>query len=157
MKRNIYLLLAFLVMGVAQASAQQIAVYSNDGSETKHEESAYEMAKITFSNGQMLVHYGDVVKGTYNIKDIARIKFYERDGSSVGALNVETRITYSSKAEELIVHAAPGTVVRVYRTCGECVLSRVQTIAAPAIDLAHLPAGAYIAVVGSETLKFVKQ
>lgn len=157
MKRNICLLLALLFVGAMQVRAQQIAVYSNDGSKVEHGETDYKLSKITFSNGQMSVHYDGEVTATYNIKDILRIEFYDYDDSSVDVMGAEHGIKYDSKSEEIIVHTAPGAVIKVYRTCGQCVLSRVQTIAAPAISIAHLPAGAYIAVAGSETLKFVKQ
>ena len=157
MRRNIYLLLAFLLVGVVQVRAQQIAVISKDGSEAKFEETKFELSKITFSNGKMFVHYDGVVKGTYNIKDIARVKFYERDDASVGSLDAEQGIEYRAMTEELIVRANLGAEIKIYRACGACVLSQVQTIAAPVINIAHLPAGVYVAVVGSETLKFVKQ
>ena len=66
-------------------------------------------------------------------------------------------MTYSSAAEELRVHAQPGTTVAVYHANGALVLERMQTIAATPVSVAHLPAGTYVAVVGNVTLKFVKR
>lgn len=154
MKRTIYLILALLLMGVAQTNAQQIAVFSRDGSEVKFDRGA-QPRKITFSNGQMLFHVGDAVNSVFNIKDILRIDFYEYD-ASVDKVGTDSGISYDSMREELVVPVNPGTAISIYRTCGACVWSQLQTIAAPAISVAHLPAGTYVVVAGSETLKFVK-
>ena len=48
-------------------------------------------------------------------------------------------------------------VVFVYQLDGTRVLSQSQTIATSTISVAHLPAGVYVATIGCETLKFVKQ
>ena len=155
MKRTIYLILALLLMGVARVSAQQIAVFSRDGSEVKFEWGAQPCSKITFSNGQMLFHAGDAVNSTFNIKDVLRIDFYDLN-ASVDKVGTDSGISYNPIRKELVVSANPGTAISIYRTCGACVWSQLQTIAAPAISVAHLPAGTYVVVAGSETLKFVK-
>ena len=154
MKRNIYLILALLFMGVVQVRAQQMAVVTLEGT-TEHAEYPYEKAKITFSDGQMLFHYDGKVTNTYNIKDIKQIFFYIT--GAVDSMPNANAITYSSLREELNVNAAPGTAITIYSTCGTRVLSKVQSVAAPAISVAHLQSGTYIVVVGSETLKFVKR
>lgn len=155
MKRNLYLMLALLLTGTLNMSAQQLAVTLNDGGMRQFNE-IHGICKITFSNGQMLFHVNDAVESTIAIKDIKRMFFYAYD-ASVDDMEVRKRIVYNPIYEDLVADVAPGTVVNVYRTCGERVLSRIQTIAAPAINLAHLSAGTYIVVAGSETLKFVKQ
>ena len=55
MKRNLYLILALLLLGVVQVRAQQIAVVTADKT-TEYAQWPYESAKITFTNGQMLFH-----------------------------------------------------------------------------------------------------
>ena len=155
MKRNLYLIFALLLLGVAQARAQQIAVTFNDGGMFQFDEYPGD-CKITFSNGQMLFHVNDAVKSTIAIKDILRMVFYEYH-ASVDDMEARNSMVYNPISAELVANVAPGTAINIYRTCGECVLSRIQTVAAPAINLAHLSAGTYIVVAGSETLKFVKR
>lgn len=153
MKRNIYFILALLFLGVVQA--QQIAVTLNDGGVWQFDKYPDD-CKITFSNGQMLFHVNDAVESTIAIKDIKRMVFYAYH-ASVDDMEVRNSIVYNPIRAELVADVAPGTAIRIYRTCGECVLSRIQTVAAPAINLAHLSVGTYIVVAGSETLKFVKR
>ena len=155
MKRNLYLLFALLLTGTLNMSAQQLAVTLNDGGMWQFDEYPG-ICKITFSNGQMLFHVNDAVESTIAIKDIQRMVFYAYH-ASVDDMEVRKRIVYNPNCEDLVADVAPGTVINVYRTCGERVLSRIQTVAAPAINLAHLSAGTYIVVAGSETLKFVKR
>lgn len=155
MKRNLYLLLALLFMGTVQLSAQQLTVLLGNGGEVKFEEDIT-TSKITFANGQMLFHVGNTVKSTISIKDISRMYFYGQHASVDAMLGNEVA-TYSAAREELTVNAKPGTMVNVYHANGARVLSLVQTIAAAPISVAHLPAGVYVVVAGSETFKFVKQ
>ena len=75
MKRNLYLILALLLLGVVQVRAQQIAVVTADKT-TEYAQWPYESAKITFTNGQMLFHYDGNVVGTFNIKDVEKLFFY---------------------------------------------------------------------------------
>lgn len=154
MRRNLILLFALLLMSVASVKAQQVAVVTDEGT-TEFSKWPYELAKITFSDGQAFFHYDGQVVNVFNIKDIKKIFFYTP--GDVTAMPASESITYSSLSEELTVSAAPGTAINVYHVCGKCVLSSVQTIAAPAISVEHLPIGAYIVVVGSETFKFVKR
>jgi hypothetical protein len=155
MKRNLYLLFALLLTGTLNMSAQQLAVTLNDGGMRQFDENPG-ICKITFSNGQMLFHVNDAVESTIAIKDIQRMVFYAYH-ASVDDMETKDNIVYNPVSAELVANVAPGTVIKIYRTCGECVLSRIQTVAAPAINLAHLSAGTYIVVAGSETLKFVKR
>ena len=155
MKRNIYLILALLFMGTMQMSAQQLGVLLSDGGEIKFDEDIA-TSKITFSNGQLLFHVGNTVKSTIDIKEIDRLFFYGVQGN-VDTMPGEELATYSTARQELTVNAQPGTTVNVYHANGARVLTYVQTIAATPISVAHLPAGVYVVVVGSENLKFVKQ
>lgn len=155
MKRNLYLLFALLLTGTLNMSAQQLAVTLNDGGMRQFDENPG-ICKITFSNGQMLFHVNDAVESTIAIKDIQRMVFYAYH-ASVDDMETKDNIVYNPVSAELVANVAPGTVIKIYRTCGECVLSGIQTVAAPAINLAHLSAGTYIVVAGSETLKFVKR
>ena len=155
MKRSLNLILALLLLCVVQVEAQQIAVTLNDGGMWQFDENPGD-CKITFANGQMLFHVNDAVEGTIAIKNIQRMVFYAYH-ASVDDMEVQNSIVYNPVSAELVADVAPGTAIKIYRTCGECVLSRIQTVAAPAINLAHLSAGTYIVVAGSETLKFVKQ
>ena len=157
MKRNLYLAFVLLFVGIVQASAQQMIVHMNDGVETKFEELDYASCKITFENGSMRFHVGGVVKNTVAIKDIQCISFYGLQGSGIGVVPSAAPITYSSSTESLAVNVQPGVVVMVYCIDGTRVLSHVQTIASSSVSVEQLPAGAYIAVAGSETLKFVKR
>lgn len=154
MKRNIFLILALLLMGTVQVRAQQVAVVTEEGT-TEFSKWPYELAKITFSNGQALFHYDDQVVNVFNIRDIKKIFFYIT--GAVESMQGSKSLQYSSASEELIVDAAPGSVVAVYQASGARVVSTMHTIASSAISVAHLPAGVYVAVVGGETLKFVKQ
>ena len=154
MKRNLYLILALLLLGVVQVRAQQIAVVTADKT-TEYGHYPYDNAKITFSNGQMLFHYDGNVVGTFNIKDVEQLFFYIT--GSVDKIQKNKVVSYSSDCEELSVNSPVGTSVVVYHVNGNRVLSHLQTIASSTISVAHLPAGIYMVVVGSETLKFVKQ
>lgn len=154
MKRNLYLILALLLLGVVQVRAQQIAVVTADKT-TEYGHYPYDNAKITFSNGQMLFHYDGNVVGTFNIKDVEKLFFYIT--GSVDKIQKNKVVSYSSDCEELSVNSPVGTSVVVYHVNGSRVLSHLQTIASSTISVAHLPAGIYMVVVGSETLKFVKQ
>ena len=154
MKRNLYLIFALLLLGVAQARAQQIAVVTTDKT-TEYGHYPYDNAKITFSNGQMLFHYDGNVVGTFNIKDVEKLFFYIT--GSVDKIQKNKVVSYSSDCEELSVNSPVGTSVVVYHVNGNRVLSHLQTIASSTISVAHLPAGIYMVVVESETLKFVKQ
>lgn len=155
MKRNLYLILALLLLGVVQVRAQQIAVVTTDKT-TEYGHYPYDNAKITFSNGQMLFHYDGNVVGTFNIKDVEKLFFYIT--GSVDKIQKNKVVSYSSDCEELSVNSPVGTsVVVVYHVNGNRVLSHLQTIASSTISVAHLPAGIYMVVVGSETIKFVKQ
>lgn len=154
MKRNLYLILALLLLGVVQVRAQQIAVVTTDKT-TEYGHYPYDNAKITFSNGQMLFHYDGNVVGTFNIKDVEKLFFYIT--GSVDKIQKNKVVSYSSDCEELSVNSPVGTSVVVYHVNGNRVLSHLQTIASSTISVAHLPAGIYMVVVGSETLKFVKQ
>lgn len=154
MKRNLYLILALLLLGVVQVRAQQIAVVTADKT-TEYGHYPYDNAKITFSNGQMLFHYDGNVVGTFNIKDVEKLFFYIT--GSVDKIQKNKVVSYSSDCEELSVNSPVGTSVVVYHVNGNRVLSHLQTIASSTISVAHLPAGIYMVVVGSETLKFVKQ
>ena len=154
MKRNLYLILALLLLGVVQVRAQQIAVVTADKT-TEYGHYPYDNAKITFSNGQMLFHYDGNVLGTFNIKDVEKLFFYIT--GSVDKIQKNKVVSYSSDCEELSVNSPVGTSVVVYHVNGNRVLSHLQTIASSTISVAHLPAGIYMVVVGSETLKFVKQ
>lgn len=154
MKRNLYLILALLLLGVVQVRAQQIAVVTTDKT-TEYGHYPYDNAKITFSNGQMLFHYDGNVVGTFNIKDVEKLFFYIT--GSVDKIQKNKVVSYSSDCEELSVNSPVGTSVVVYHVNGSRVLSHLQTIASSTISVAHLPAGIYMVVVGSETLKFVKQ
>ena len=154
MKRNLYLILALLLLGVVQVRAQQIAVVTADKT-TEYGHYPYDNAKITFSNEQMLFHYDGNVLGTFNIKDVEKLFFYIT--GSVDKIQKNKVVSYSSDCEELSVNSPVGTSVVVYHVNGSRVLSHLQTIASSTISVAHLPAGIYMVVVGSETLKFVKQ
>lgn len=155
MKRNIYFILALLFLGVVQVQAQQIAVVTADKA-TEYGYYPYDKTKITFSDGKMLFHYDGNVVGTFSIKDVDKLFFYTT--GSVDTMQENEVIAYSSAREELSVNSPAGTSVAVYHTNGKHVMSHMQTIASSAaISVAHLPAGTYIVVVGSETLKFVKQ
>lgn len=154
MKRNLYLILALLLLGVVQVRAQQIAVVTTDKT-TEYGHYPYDNAKITFSNGQMLFHYDGNVVGTFNIKDVEKLFFYLT--GSMDEIQKNKVVSYSSDCEELSVNSPVGTSVVVYHVNGNRVLSHLQTIASSTISVAHLPAGIYMVVVGSETLKFVKQ
>lgn len=154
MKRNLYLILALLLLGVVQVRAQQIAVVATDKT-TEYGHYPYDNAKITFSNGQMLFHYDGNVVGTFNIKDVEKLFFYLT--GSMDEIQKNKVVSYSSDCEELSVNSPVGTSVVVYHVNGNRVLSHLQTIASSTISVAHLPAGIYMVVVGSETLKFVKQ
>ena len=154
MKRNLYLILTLLLLGVVQVRAQQIAVVTADKT-TEYGHYPYDNAKITFSNGQMLFHYDGNVVGTFNIKDVEKLFFYIT--GSVDKIQKNKVVAYSSDCEELSVNSPVGTSVVVYHVNGNRVLSHLQTIASSTISVAHLPAGIYMVVVGSETLKFVKQ
>ncbi len=154
MKRNLYLILALLLLGVVQVRAQQIAVVTADKT-TEYGHYPYDNAKITFSNGQMLFHYDGNVVGTFNIKDVEKLFFYIT--GSVDKIQKNKVVSYSSDCEELSVNSPVGTSVVVYHVNGSRVLSHLQTIASSTISVAHLPAGIYMVVVGSKTLKFVKQ
>ena len=154
MKRNFYLFFVLLLLGVVQARAQQIAVVTADKT-TEYGHYPYDNAKITFSNGQMLFHYDGNVVGTFNIKDVEKLFFYIT--GSVDKIQKNKVVSYSSDCEELSVNSPVGTSVVVYHVNGNRVLSHLQTIASSTISVAHLPAGIYMVVIGSETLKFVKQ
>lgn len=154
MKRNLYLILALLLLGVVQVRAQQIAVVTADKT-TEYAQWPYESAKITFTNGQMLFHYDGNVVGTFNIKDVEKLFFYLT--GSMDEIQKNKVVAYSSDCEELSVNSPVGTSVVVYHVNGSRVLSHLQTIASSTISVAHLPAGIYMVVIGSETLKFVKQ
>ena len=154
MKRNLYLILALLLLGMVQVRAQQIAVVTADKT-TEYGHYPYDNAKITFSNGQMLFHYDGNVVGTFNIKDVEKLFFYIT--GSVDKIQKNKVVSYSSDCEELSVNSPVGTSVVVYHVNGNRVLSHLQTIASSTISVAHLPAGIYMVVIGSETLKFVKQ
>lgn len=154
MKRNFYLFFVLLLLGVVQVRAQQIAVVTADKT-TEYGHYPYDNAKITFSNGQMLFHYDGNVVGTFNIKDVEKLFFYIT--GSVDKIQKNKVVSYSSDCEELSVNSPVGTSVVVYHVNGNRVLSHLQTIASSTISVAHLPAGIYMVVVGSETLKFVKQ
>lgn len=153
MKQRFYLILMSLFMGAVQVSAQQLEVQTINGTAPKSYKYAPEACKITFSEGKMLFHHQGTVVDTYEIKDIQRIFFYANNTAVIG-MEADKGIAYS--AGELLVHAAPGTAIAVYRTDGMCVLSKVQSIASPAISVEHLPAGVYLVVVGNETFKFVR-
>ena len=155
MKRPVFLFLAILFASAMQMRAQQMAVALSDGNELKFEEN-YTSCKITFSDGQMLLHVDGMVKNTFGIKDINRIYFYSVD-AGVDELQGKDVVTYSAATEELLVHAQPGTTVAVYHANGALALSQMQTIAGTPVSVAHLPAGTYVAVVGNVTLKFVKR
>ncbi len=155
MKQRAYIFLAILLASVVQMRAQQLAVAFNDGGEVKFEEN-YTSCKITFSNGQMLFHVDGAVKNTIGIKDISRIYFYGVD-AHVDEMQNKDIVKYFATTEELVIYAQPGAAVAIYHANGSLILSRVQTIASTPISVAHLPAGAYIAVVENVTLKFVKQ
>lgn len=155
MKRNLYLILALLLLGVVQVRAQQIAVVTADKTTEYGHYPPYDNAKITFSNGQMLFHYDGNVVGTFNIKDVEKLFFYIT--GSVDKIQKNKVVSYSSDCEELSVNSPVGTSVVVYHVNGSRVLSHLQTIASSTISVAHLPAGIYMVVIGSETLKFVKQ
>lgn len=154
MKRNLYLILALLLLGVVQVQAQQVAVVTADKT-TEYGYHPYGNAKITFSNGQMLFHYDGSVVGSYSIKDVKKLFFYIT--GSVNEIQKNKVLAYSSDREELFVNSPAGTSVVVFHANGNRVLSHLQTIASSTISVAHLPAGIYMVVVGSETLKFVKQ
>ena len=154
MKRSLNLILALLLLGVVQVRAQQIAVVTADKT-TEYGHYPYDNAKITFSNGQMLFHYDGNVVGTFNIKDVEKLFFYIT--GSVDKIQKNKVVSYSSDCEELSVNSPVGTSVVVYHVNGNRVLSHLQTIASSTISVAHLPAGIYMVVIGSETLKFVKQ
>ena len=154
MKRNLYLILALLFVGSMQLSAQKMVVALNNSTEVFLDEDIT-TSKITFSDGKMLFHVNGEVKNTFEIKDINRI--YTPRYSSVEALDVLHEIAYLSATQELIVGADPGTVIAIYYANGAKALSHIQTIASTPISVAHLPAGAYVVVLGGKTLKFVKQ
>ena len=155
MKRPVYLFLSILFASAMQMRAQQMAVALSDGNELKFEEN-YTSCKITFSDGQMLLHVDGTVKNTIGIKDINRIYFYSVD-AGVDEPQGRDVVTYSAATEELLVHAQPGTAVAVYHANGALALSQMQTIAGTPVSVAHLPAGTYVAVVRNVTLKFVKR
>lgn len=155
MKRSVYLFLAILFASAMQMRAQQMAVALSGGNELKFEEN-YTSCKITFSNGQMLLHVDGAVKNTIGIKDIDHIYFYSVD-TGIEELQNKDIVAYSAATEELRVHAQPGTTVAVYHANGALALSQMQTIAGTPVSVAHLPAGTYVAVVRNVTLKFVKR
>ena len=155
MKRRIGALLAILFALTTQVVAQQMELILRDGVSVKCEDN-YISSKLTFANGQMRLVVDDVVKNTFNIRDISRISFYDID-AGVDAMKNYDVVTYSIATEELIVNACPGTQVVVYQMDGAQVLYYIQTIAETSISVAHLPAGVYVVVAGSKTLKFIKQ
>ena len=119
MKRSLNLILALLLLCVAQVRAQQVAVVTAEGT-TEYAHRPYTSGKITFADGKMLFHQDGKVVGTHNIKDISRIYFYET--SAIDAVQGEQVIVYSPAVEELRVNASFG-VVFVYQLDGTRVLS----------------------------------
>ena len=113
MKRNLYLIFALLLLGVAQARAQQIAVTFNDGGMFQFDEYPGD-CKITFSNGQMLFHVNGAVKNTIAIKDIQRMVFYAYH-ASVDDMEIKNSIVYNPVSAELVANVAPGTAIKIYR------------------------------------------
>ena len=95
MKRTLYLIFALLLLGVAQARAQQIAVTFNDGGMFQFDKYPGD-CKITFSNGQMLFHVNGAVKNTIAIKDIQRMVFYAYH-ASVDDMEIKNSIVYNPK------------------------------------------------------------
>ena len=135
MKRNLYLILALLLLGVVQVRAQQIAVVTADKT-TEYGHYPYDNAKITFSNGQMLFHYDGNVVGTFNIKDVEKLFFYLT--GSMDEIQKNKVVSYSSDCEELSVNSPVGTSVVVYHVNGNRVLSHLQTIASSTISVAMI-------------------
>ena len=154
MRRIIDLTLVLLIVVSVQVKAQQMTVVTADKT-TEYAQWPYESAKITFTNGQMLFHYGNDVLGVYNIKDIKRIFFYGTDG--VDLMSGKKPLAYSPRTGVISVNTQLGTSVEVYQMNGVRVLSQMHTIATDEIDVSHLPSGPYVVVAGKETLKFVKQ
>ena len=157
MKRNLYLMLALLLAGAVQVKAQDFVITVKDKSGATTElwsSSSVSACKLTFADGQMKFHEGDAVKSTFKIKDIAGMGFYTSQG--VESAVAGTGVSYASVTEELVVNAVPGTVVAIYSVNGKKAYSHMVTISTNVISVAHLPVGMYVAVVGGETLKFVK-
>lgn len=157
MKRNLYLLFALLLAGVVQMKAQDFVITVKDKSGATTElwsNSSIGACKLTFVNGQMKFHEGDVVKSTFKIKDMAGMGFYTSQG--VESAVAGAGVSYAAATEQLVVNAVPGTVVTVYSVDGQKAYSHMVTISTNVISVAHLPAGVYVAVAGGETLKFVK-
>lgn len=158
MKRNLYLILALLLLGVVQVRAQEQFVITVENKKGGLNElwssSPIGACKLTFVDGQMRFLEGDAVKATFNIKDLSGLNFsISQDIESVTAKN---RMVYTASSEELMVNTQPGTLVEVYHADGKKVCSQILTVATNVISLAHLHAGLYVAVAGGETLKFVK-
>lgn len=158
MKRNLYLILALLLLGVVQVRAQEVFVITvgdkNGGENELWSSSSINNCKLTFANGQMMFYEDGAVKATFNVKDLFGMHFsISQDIESVTARN---KVVYTAASEELMVNTQPGTLVEVYHADGKRVCSQILTVATNVISLAHLPAGLYVAVAGGETLKFVK-
>lgn len=135
--------------------AQQMIVHGNDGSEVKFDNPDYASCRITFSEGEMIVHTGASEQKTFDIKSIGRISFYGLQSGVVAP--TANKLSYAPINKAVLVNECPGLVAAIYHVNGACVLSRLLTIATSEISVAHLPAGAYVVVVGGETLKFIKQ
>ena len=115
MKQHIYFILLLVLMCTVQVKAQQMAVVTADGT-TEFSHHPYTSAKITFTNGQLLFHYNGEVTGTYKIKDINRIYFYETN--AIDAVGNSRMIEYSSATEELRINAHPGMMISVFHHFG---------------------------------------
>ena len=149
------LLFVSLLVGLGSSFAQDIVVQTSSGGQTSVP--LDNVRKITFDNGNMVLSTNGNEDFELPLDDIMKILFDE-DGSNVDRIADDTNLQLVRNSRNTIAITGLETTAdaRIVNTAGSIVMIQRQWNGSD-IDIAALPSGVYVLVVGNNNIfKFSK-
>lgn len=118
-----------------------------------------QVQKITFENGNLVIHHTDQQQESFPLNDIQSIRF-SPDLSNVVQVPTQRLMLYPNPVVNDLNLAnlpAGNNLIRVYGISGVLLFQRTLTDGSSSLNVSDLPAGFYLLSVNGQTLRFSKQ
>ncbi len=152
-------LLCGLVGLIGQISQAQTRLNLYRSNQTVTVTNLNQVQKITFENGNLVIHHTDQQQESFPLNDIQSLRFVP-DPSNVVQVPTQRLVLYPNPVvNELNLANLPAGnhLIRVYGVSGILLLQRTLTDGASSLNVSDLPAGFYLLSVNGQTLRFSKQ
>ncbi len=155
---TIFLLCCFVGSISLQSQAQtRLNLYRNNQTVTVAD--LEQVQKITFDNGNLVIHHTDQQQDSFPLNEIQSIRFVQ-EPAKVEQRTTQRLVLYPNPVvNELKLANLPAgnSVVRIYGVSGILLRQRTLPEGSNSINVSDLPAGFYLLSVNGQTLRFSKQ